>query len=84
MEKLEKDTKKLIEEILFKYTANNCLTIGERKSISRSFINFLGNILYFFNFNYLNYRYRWPLKHLYIYHFQRARKNARKSRGLEG
>jgi len=84
LEKLEKDPKKLLEEILFNYTANYCLTIGERISISRSFIILLGNILYFFNFNYLNFRYRWPLKHLYIYHFQKARKKARKSRGLEG
>jgi glycosyltransferase involved in cell wall biosynthesis len=83
LKKLEKDPQKIIEEILFKYTADYCLTIGERKSISRSVINLLGNILYFLNFNYLNYRYKWPMNQIYIYHFQRARKKARKSRGLE-
>ena len=83
LEKLKKDPQKLIEEILFKFTANYCLTIGERKSISRSFIILLDNILYFFNFNYLNYRYKWPLNHIYIYHYQRHRKKDRKSRGLE-
>jgi glycosyltransferase involved in cell wall biosynthesis len=83
LNKLEKEPQKIIEEILFKYTANYCLTIGERKSIPRSFINLLGNFFYFFNFNYLNIRYIWPLNQLYIYNYQRARKKARKSKGLE-
>ena len=83
LQKLEKEPQKLIEEILFKCAAYYCLTIKERKGILRSFINLLGDILYYFNFNFLNYRYRWPLNYLFIYHYQKARKKARKSRGLE-
>jgi len=83
LEKLEKNPQKLIEEILFKYTAYYCVTIGERKPMLKSFMNLLGDILYFFNFNYLNCRYRWPLNHLFIYHHQRLRKKNRKSRGLD-
>ena len=83
LEKLEKDPQKLIQEILFKFAANYCSTINERKSILRSFVNLLGNILYYFNFNYLNYRYQWPLNYLFVYHYQKARKKARKSRGLK-
>jgi glycosyltransferase involved in cell wall biosynthesis len=80
LQKLEKDPQKLIEEILFKCAAYYCLTINERNSILRSFINLLGNILYYFNFNY---RYRWPVNYLFIYHYQKARKKTRKLRGLD-
>lgn len=80
LKKLEKDSKKLIEDILFELATRFSITFSERKSIVISLRNLFGNTCFLFFKLYS--RNRWPLNKLLVYLYQKQRIGYRKKRGL--